>query len=396
MKRQYKVAIVAACPFPYPRGTPIRIFRMSEALARKGVEVHVYTYNLGEILENEKLVYPFEVHRICRVRTYKKLSPGPSLQKLLILDSLLFINLLKLLRKHQIDLIHAHHYEGLIISLMVRNFINLPIIYDAHTMLESELPFYKLGVPEKIKEITGRFFDYSLTRYADHIITVTEDIKIHLVHNGLIPEKKISVIANGIENTHFFANLEKIDKGNEKILIYTGNLAQFQGIDLLLKSFHLLLKQRNDLRLVIVTSSSFTPYRSLANELGISSHIEIIKSSFEALPKYLQIADVALNPRAVCDGLPQKLLNYMAAGKPIVSFAGSAKGLKHEETGYIVEGASFVDFAEGVLQVLGNPDLAHRLGANAQELSRREYSWDKLADKTLDIYHQILDKRVKP
>jgi glycosyltransferase involved in cell wall biosynthesis len=396
MERRCKIAMVAACPFPYSRGTPVRIFRMAEALARKGVEVHVVTYNLGEVLDDEKYRYPFDIHRICKVKTYKKLSPGPSLQKLLVLDNLLFLKILEVLRKYQIDIIHAHHYEGLIVALMAKNFVNLPIVYDAHTMLESELPFYRLGAPGKIKEIAGRFFDNFLPRHADHIITVTEDIKHKLVNEFMIPEKRISVVTNGIENEHFSVSVENPHKRNETILIYSGNLAEFQGIDLLLKSFQILLKKRDDLRLYIVTNSSFAPYQSLANDLGISSHIDIIQSDFDTLPTYLHMADVALNPRTVCDGIPQKLLNYMAAGKPIVSFAGSAKVLKHKETGYIVEGTSFVDFAEGVLEVLDNPDFAQGLGVNAQGLSRRDYGWEKLADETLDVYNQILDTRANP
>ena len=41
-----RIAIVAACPFPLPRGTPVRILRMAEALADRGHEVHVVTYHL--------------------------------------------------------------------------------------------------------------------------------------------------------------------------------------------------------------------------------------------------------------------------------------------------------------------------------------------------------------
>ena len=42
-----RIAMVAACPFPWPRGTPIRIHRMAEALGRRGHDVHVVTYHLG-------------------------------------------------------------------------------------------------------------------------------------------------------------------------------------------------------------------------------------------------------------------------------------------------------------------------------------------------------------
>ena len=60
MSDRLRIAMLAACPFPWPRGTPIRIHRMTEALARHGHEVHVVTYHLGKELSAS----PYEVHRI--------------------------------------------------------------------------------------------------------------------------------------------------------------------------------------------------------------------------------------------------------------------------------------------------------------------------------------------
>ena len=89
MKSNFKVAMIAACPFPSPRGTPIRILRLAEGLSQRGHEVHVLTYHLGEEPENQS----FRIHRIQNVRTYQKISPGPSYQKLMVLDPLLAIKL---------------------------------------------------------------------------------------------------------------------------------------------------------------------------------------------------------------------------------------------------------------------------------------------------------------
>ena len=106
----HRIAIIAACPFPYPRGTPIRILRMAEGLAAQGHTVHVVTYHLGQQVEE----LPFRIHRIPNIPTYKKLSPGPTYQKLWLLDTLLASKVNAVVRKEKIHIIHAHHYEGLI------------------------------------------------------------------------------------------------------------------------------------------------------------------------------------------------------------------------------------------------------------------------------------------
>jgi hypothetical protein len=78
----FRVAMIAACPFPWPRGTPIRIYRMAQALSKRRHDVHVITYHLGQ----KELPPPFRIHRIPKVPFYNKTAPGPSIAKLLMAD----------------------------------------------------------------------------------------------------------------------------------------------------------------------------------------------------------------------------------------------------------------------------------------------------------------------
>src|SRR5690606_22032159 len=75
-----RIAMIAACPFPYPRGTPIRIFRMAEALGLRGHAVHVVTYHIGQSIGDA----PIYVHRIPRVPGYRRAAPGPTYAKLFV------------------------------------------------------------------------------------------------------------------------------------------------------------------------------------------------------------------------------------------------------------------------------------------------------------------------
>jgi len=83
-------------------------------------------------------------------------------------------------------------------------------------------------------------------------------------------------------------------------------------------------------------------------------------------------------------------LNYMAAGKPVVSFESSAKNLKHQETGWIVKDGDVDGFAEGILSLLANQEMAERLGANARQLARLEFSWERTAQLTEAVYERVL------
>lgn len=385
--RQLNIAMVAACPFPYPRGTPIRILRLAEALSRRGHQVHIITYHHGKGEIDPDII----LHRIPSVSTYQRFEPGPTYQKLLLLDPLLAINLFQVLREYDIDVIHAHHYEGLLVSVPMRKWAKVPLVYDAHTLCESELPFYKLGLSVKTKKFIGRHIDRWLPRWSDHVISVTRHIRTKLIQDACLAPDKITVIPNGVESEMFEVKREdlmKIGKGS-KTLIFTGNLSPYQGIDLLLKAFKEVIAQKPDVCLLIVTSSSFEMYEGLSRELGIRKSINIFPSQTDGLPKLLAGADIALNPRTECDGIPQKLLNYMAASKAIVSFEGAAPILEHGKTGWVVENRNIHAFAASVIHLLEDTELTRELGENARTYIKSNFNWDVTAEKTEEVYQGL-------
>jgi len=363
---------------------------MAEALGRRGHDVHVVTYHLGE----EPGPVPFRIHRIRNVAGYRKLSPGPTWRKLLQLDVLLAAKLVRVITSQAIELIHAHHYEGLLASLYARRYTGLPVLYDAHTLLESELPFYRTGVPVWLSRALGRWLDVSLPWRADEIITVTEQIRAVLLRGSGADPERITVVASGVEPERFdLGRRRPAEHGGVRTLIFTGNLASYQGIEVLLRSFRLVLDQRRDVRLVIVTHSAFEPYEGLARELQVRDFIDVVPATHGDVPAQLAAADVAVNPRVQCDGAPQKLLNYMAAGKPIVSFRGSGQILDHGRTGWLVEGHDAAAFALGTLRCLDDPDLARALGRAARRRAAAHYRWDAAATLIEAVYHRLAPPR---
>jgi glycosyltransferase involved in cell wall biosynthesis len=360
---------------------------MAEALARRGHEVHVVSYHLGDgpVMDGVTL------HRIRDVPTYRRYDPGPTWQKLLVLDPLLALRTAGLLRSHPIDVIHAHHAEGLLVAVLARGRRKTPIVYDVHTILESELPFYTLGVGRRLLARVGRVLDQLLPRCATWVLAAHQDIHRRLTELNPGLAAKMTVATNGVERELFGrARPRSVGDSSTPTLIYTGNLASYQGIELMLRAFAELRGRRTDVRLRIVADSAFDPYEPLAARLGIREAIDLEPADFDAIPDHLMEAAVALNPRTSCDGIPQKLVNYMAAGAPIVSFRSSAKHLTHGELGWIVEDGDVAGFADGIDHLLRNPALASRLGANARTYAQETLTWERAAERAEAVYHQIL------
>ena len=380
MARRLTIAMVAACPFPWPRGTPIRIHRLAEGMAERGHDVHVLTYHLGGPVDGA----PFSVHRIRDVPSYAYTEPGPTARKLVWLDPMLARLLRRLQRTHRFDVIHAHHYEGLLVALAAKR--AAPVIYDAHTTLQAELPYYRLGFPAGWIRRAGARLDRWLPPRADHTIAVSIALRDRLVGGGLSPQA-VTVIPNGVRWQRFAT--KRASPAGET-LIFTGNLSRYQGIDLLLESFARVRARRPAARLQIVTDSTFAPFEEQAQRLGVRDGIEVRSATVDEQAVLLAEADVAVNPRVNCDGIPQKLLNYMAAGKAIASFDGSAVHLAHERTGLRVRDGDVDAMAEAVERLLRDRELAARLGGAARQQVRQEFSWEHVAARVEAVYDRHL------
>ena len=377
-----KIAMVAACPFPSPRGTPIRVHRMAEALGQRGHDVHVVTYHFGDAVGTPHM----KVHRIAGPASYTRAAPGPTLTKLALLDPLLARKLRSVLRGGHFDVIHAHHYEGLLCGLLARRRQAPPLVFDVHTLLESELPSYSANGRSLIKRI-GRALDRLLPAYADHVIAVSEDMRSELERLGRVSRSQLSVISNGVEADHFCTDTAEPVRN---LIVFAGNLAPYQGIDLLLGAFARVRQEVPAARLHLLTDGDFNPLRPLAEMLGITSSVKAMAVDYATLPQALRAATVLVNPRPVCSGVPQKLFNYMASARPVVSFAASAALLEHEKTGLIVSDGDIAAFAAAIVRLMRDPALAARLGESARLLVSEHYSWDQVAARVEQVYARVL------
>jgi glycosyltransferase involved in cell wall biosynthesis len=385
--------MIAACPLPWPRGTPIRIHRMAEALLGHGHDVTVLTYPLG----NGDTPPTYRVQRVAPGSTMAS-GPGPSIHKLLYLDPLLARAVGRALRRDRYDVVHAHHYEGLLAALAGRVLARTPapLVYDSHTLLVSELPHYRLLLPRRSLALIGGALDRRLPGRADHVIAVTDRMRDWLITEGRLACDRVSLISNGVESEHFggpHALQPNGDGDRVARLVFAGNLAEYQGIDLLLKSFARVRETRPDVELVFVTGSDPAPLEAACAGMGLAGCVRALDDDYALLPRRLASAHVLVNPRVNSDGLPQKLLNYMAAGRPIVSFAGSAALLRHGETGLVVPDGDTDAFAAAVLRLLGDPVLSRRLGDAARRQVVAAHGWAHVAERVTAVYESLLGRR---
>src|SRR5882724_65384 len=391
----YSIAMVAACPFPANHGTPAAIKEMSEELARRGHLIRVVTYPLSDDIP----VAGIEINRVGHVGRNREINVGPSYQRLAF-DAMLAIKLFQIVRRHEVDVIHAHNYEAMLIGGVVGRLTGVPVIYNAINTMISELPSYNFFRPRVLATGLAKLLDYVVPRMADMIIADTEELRSFILDQGVEPERVIT-IHSGVR-PEMFAGAdgsrvrERFAAGHGPLIIYTGTFDDFQGLDYLMAAFKIVHERKPAASLLLV-GSTINPahsakYERMAADLGFASRFRMASCTLDELPDFLAAADVAVVPRPESAGIPTKLLNYMAAGNAIVSFKQSATILRHRETALLVEPATAENFAQGILSLLDDPALAQRLRANVKSFVAGRFDWPSIAAKLEAVYAGLATK----
>lgn len=401
LKRPYRIAMVAACPFPANHGSAASIREMSDTLSDMGHDVHIVTYPAGQ----EKIkVRRARVHRTSAFRPETDARVGPSSDKFL-LDARLLRLLLRVIREQDIDVIHAHNYEGALIGIAAKWMTRRPLLYNAVNLMSDELASYRFIRPLWLARGLGRALDWFVPIFPDHVTAVSPELKQWFIRNG-VPERKLDLVPAGIE-PDLFDNpdpekyRDTYNPDDRLVVMYTGVLNAFQRIDYLLRAFSVVLKTEPRARLLMVSplrsETHELEHKKLARELGISDAIAwIAPHELKELPGYLALADVTVVPRPDCPGHPVKLLNYMLAGKPSVCFAGGAKGVRHLHDAFIVADHDWNALGQGIVTVLRDRALATRLAANARETVLAEFDWRQICPKIERIYDRLLGVAQEP
>jgi 1,2-diacylglycerol 3-alpha-glucosyltransferase len=394
-KDGYSIAMVAACPFPANHGSAASIREMSDMLVDMGHDVHIVTYPFGQ---EDIQVRRAKVHRTGPFRPETNAKVGPSPEKF-SLDFRLLRLLCRVIRRENIDIIHAHNYEGALIGIVAKWLTRRPLLYNAVNLMSDELAGYNFIRPAWLAQGIAHTLDWFIPIFPDHITAVSPELREWFLENGVRADK-VDLVPAGIEPDLFdhpepqkFRQEYQLD--GRPVVMYTGVLNAFQRIDYLLAAFAVALRERPDALLIIVSplvsETHEHAHRRRAQELGIAnSVIWISPHPLKDLPSYLALADVAVVPRPECPGHPVKLLNYMLAGRPIVSFAGGAKGVRHLHDAFIVPNHDWEALGQGIITLLKDPTLAAKLGANARATVLANFHWRQICAKIECIYDRLL------
>jgi glycosyltransferase involved in cell wall biosynthesis len=234
---------------------------------------------------------------------------------------------------------------------------------------------------------------------ANVTIATNESYKRIQVHRGGRKAETIFVVRNGPNQGRMQLPppSKRLRDMQKNILVYIGSVNPQDGVDYLLRSLsHLLYDlKRDDFYCVIIGSGdSLEDLRSLAKELKLNRHVELTGYiSDKELQEILAAADLCMDPdpssplNDVSTWI--KIMEYMAYGKPIVSFDLKETRYSAQAAALYVEPNDELAFAQATAKLMDDPKLRQRMGAYGRERVERELQWSVVGRNLTNAYESL-------
>jgi glycosyltransferase involved in cell wall biosynthesis len=394
LEPKLKICVLAACPFPANQGTPGSIRELCEATADRGHEVHVVTYHIGQDLP----VRGVHLHRIPDWTGERTITVGPTKYRPLY-DFQMIFTAIRVIRRHKLDLVHAHGYEAALAAACARPLVRRPVLYSAHNRMSDELASYNFFKSKRLANGLAWLLDRTVPRIGNRCIPHSVNLQEFLHERGL--GKRCEAVLN------FGINFDNQPRGNrerlrrecgltdEPIVVYSGVIDRFQRLDLLIGAMTHVLKRLPRAKLLILANIHNPTHEALirrqAEDLGIAGSV-ILKTpaDMEMGLRLLSIADVAVVPRPETPGFPIKLLNYMAAQRPCVLFASSASGVSHGDNIWLAAEDTAESLGGAITRVLRDHRLRQRIASGGYQFVRERHDRRAVAAQLCQAYCRLL------
>jgi glycosyltransferase involved in cell wall biosynthesis len=280
------------------------------------------------------------------------------------------------------DVIHGHTFLPAMPTRLGKTVTDAATVFTVHgTAITSGVgrDTSKLaGVKLRIERQFVLGFDY------DHVISVNNEHIGHLSEH----HDDVTCIPNGVDLNRFSNDLER---GSD--ILFLGRLAPKKRVSDLIRAFAQVEAEFPETDLIVVgTGPREEELAELTADLNVSDRVSFEgRVPDEAVTSHYATAGVFVLP-SVWEGHPLTLLEAWASGAPVI--ATSVEGIKefvdHRETGYLVPPESPDELAEGLRFVLDNPKEADEWGQKARKLVEEEYSWEGVAERTHELYSDIV------
>jgi glycosyltransferase involved in cell wall biosynthesis len=301
--------------------------------------------------------------------------------------------------KHGFDVIHGCNPPDLIFLVALPfKLLGKRYIFDHHDINPElyESKFGKRGFMWRVLTVA----EWLTFKTADVVISTNDSYRSIAMTRGSRQPEEVFVVRSGPDLTRVKARPSNSSwrRGRRFLVGYVGVMGTQEGIDLLLKAASHTVHElgREDVQFCLVGAGpSLEDLKALAKEMNLGEYVTFTgRASDDTLFEVLSTADVCANPDRVNmmndKSTMNKILEYMALGKPIVQFDVTEGRVSAGEASLYAKPNDPIDFADKLLSLLDDPQARARMGVIGRTRIEERFAWTYEAPKLLQAYSRAL------
>lgn len=385
--------IVENLPVPFDR----RVWQEATTLSKSGYTVSIICPRTGEHCKNFEVIDGIHIYRH-PLYIEADSTVGYALEYSIALFWQ-FVLSLKILVTRGFDAIHAcNPPDNIFLIGLFYKLFGKKFLFDHHD-INPELYEAKFGRRDFFYKVILLCERWTF-KVADISIATNESYKEIAIQRGGMHPDKVFVVRSGpnLERSRIMPPTECLKCGRKYLVGYVGVMGKQEGIDYLLRSAQYIIHElkRSDIHFGLVGGGTeLNAMKGYAQELNIKDFVTFTgRVSDGEMLRMLNTADICVNPDVANEmndkSTMNKIMEYMALGKPIVQFDLTEGRYTAQKASLYVNQNNEKDFALKVIQLIDDSDMRQKMGDYGRKRVINKLAWEYEAPKLLGAYDALL------
>jgi glycosyltransferase involved in cell wall biosynthesis len=284
-----------------------------------------------------------------------------------------------IISRERIDIVNTHLWTANVWGRLAAFLAHVPVVVTEHSV-------------DVWKSRSQRLIDRALAPLADSLVAVSTEVRDFYARKAGVPEKKITVINNGIDVEAFtVVDMPARQPHQGPVIGMVGRLIPDKGHAFFFQAFPAVRQRFQHTTVLVVGDGPERPVlEHLTRELGIADAVTFLGTRTSELAGLYQQCDLIVQP-SLREGLSLTLLEALACGKPVVttSVGGNATIVNSTELGTVVLPRDVSALTTAVLDWLSRPDNPGAADGRHKHV-QEHFSAERMVRQTGELFAKVV------